>query len=361
MVVVNGETGVVSQLADVADPEVQRGLICRPARPEDQAAVTDLLSVTFDGWHGEFNEAVWSWKFLANPHGRALIWVADDGGRVAGCYILNPVMLRAGEETVPGAQSVDAAVSTDYRGRGVFSSLAKAALQDAADRGIRLVFAFPTHGAVGGQVRVGYKRHSTVPKTHRPLAWPARRRRLGGFILGDAETFDERFEVFSKRGNGRGISVRRDPEYLEWRYNANPTQSYDTITCERGGQLCGYCVLGMAPTGRRLSPGYIIDLQVLPQAPSAAEFLVYHALARLRSMGAGAAMSWERPGGPEQEALRAFGFSSRYVSIKRRLTRPPYVDEFIYYDGCGGAQAQLNGGARHSALWSLVPGDFDAI
>jgi predicted N-acetyltransferase YhbS len=343
------------------DGQTQGGLICRPARPDDQAAVTDLLSVTFDGWHGELNEAMWSWKFLENPHGQALIWVADDEGRIAGCYILNPVMLRVGDTTVPGAQSVDAAVSTEYRGRGVFSSLAKAALKDATDRGIRLVFAFPTQGAVGGQVRVGYKRHSTVPKTHRPLAWPARRRRFDGFTLGHAHAFDERFDVFSERGNDGEISVQRDAGYLEWRYNANPTQSYETITCERDGQLCGYCVLDMAPAGRKLSQGYIIDMQVLPQSPSAAQFLVYQAIARLRSLGARAAMSWDRPGGPEQEALKAFGFSSRYVSIKRRLTRPPYVDEFIYYDGRGAQQPQLNGGAAHSALWSLVPGDFDAI
>ena len=321
-----------------------------------------LLRASYEGWHGERSEAVWQWKFVENPHGEARIWVGDDEGRIAGCYILTPVMMQVARETVRGAQSVDAAVSPDYRGRGVFTDLAKAALQDAAAAGIALVFAFPSEGAFGGQIRVGYKPQLVVPKAYRPLVWAPRQQRFHDLSLSEAGAFDARFDVFCGQGGDHEISPHRDPAYLNWRYFAHPTHGYDVITCERGSEICGYCVLKVRET-RRLAVGYVVDLQVLPDSGSAARFLAHHALLRLRSKGARLAVSWERPPGQVQEAMGSCGFSPRYASIRQRLRRTRYVDQLIAFDGDEDRLVESESGARldGSLRWSLVPGDADYV
>lgn len=337
-------------------------MICRRSRPEDKAAVISVLGASHEGWHGEKNAAYWSWKFERNPHGQAHIYVSDDGGRIAGCYVLNPVLLREGETTIRSAQAVDAAVSPDYRGRGVFTALVQSALKDAVEAGIGLIFTFPNQGSFGAQVRVGFRSRMVLPKAYRPLLGPTRRRRFAGLTLGEVTDFDARFEVFN-RGSDREVSVQRDPEYLQWRYDQHPTQTYETITCERDGQVCGYCVLTVNATRKVLSPGYVVDLQVSRESESAAAFLAYHALRRLRSLGARVAVTWERPRGPEQEALKSLGFSRQYASIRRRLTRPAYVNQLIVFGDEAGRlyEAQPNRGVAESLRWALVPGDADYI
>jgi GNAT superfamily N-acetyltransferase len=340
----------------------QGQVICRPFDPEDQAAVIAVLGASYEGWHGSRNEAVWEWKFTNNPYGPARIWVAADAGRIAGCYVLLPVALRVGARTIAAAQAVDAAVSPDYRGRGVFTDLARAALRDGAEAGVGLIFAFPSEGALGGQVRVGFKPQLAIPKTYRPLIWSPARRRFAELTLGEVNAFDPRFDVFCERRVDDEITLRRDAAYLQWRYLEHPTQAYEAIICERDGELRGYCVLKTRAT-RRLTIGYIVDLQVLAGSGSAARFLVYHALLRLRSRGARAAVSWERPGGEAQEALASFGFSPRYASIGRALRPAAYVDQLIALDDAADMFAEPGPGERlaDSPRWSLVPGDADYV
>jgi ribosomal protein S18 acetylase RimI-like enzyme len=338
-------------------------MICRRFRPGDKAAVISVLRESIDDWRGEWAEAYWAWKFERNPYGPGRIWVGDDGSRIAGCYIWNPVRVRFGDTTLLGAQSVDAAVHPDYRGQGLFTDLARTAMEDDATGELALVYAFPVEAAFRGQVRVGFKPRLTVSAVHRPLLGGVlRRRRFDGLALGEAASFDSRFDVFSNSGRDSELTVQRDAEYLQWRYCEHPTRRYETLVCERAGELCGYCVLSVHAT-KRLARGYVIDLQVLPDSEPAAVFLVYHALRRLRSRRARVAISWARPSGPEQEGLASLGFSPRYQSIQRRLKRVRFASQLLVFENDGGKLPELI--ARRVAAapprWSLVPGDHDSM
>ena len=123
-------------------------MICRRYRPEDRAGVISVLRQSIPEWDGDWAEPYWEWKFERNPHGEALIWVGDDDGRIAGCYIWNPVRIRLGTATLLGAQSVDAATHSDYRGQGLFTDLARTAKGDVAESDLALVYAFPVEAAL---------------------------------------------------------------------------------------------------------------------------------------------------------------------------------------------------------------------
>jgi ribosomal protein S18 acetylase RimI-like enzyme len=336
-------------------------LIFRRAQETDRPALVRLLRDCFNGWHGEDSDDVWRWKFERNPHGKAHVWVADDDGRIAGCYIWNPVHVRLGDQTIGGAQSVDAAVHPDYQGRGLFTDLARTAVEAASEHELAVVFAFPSEGAIRGQLKSGFQPGFSIVKTYRPaLAWSRGGRRLRGLTLTEPEAFDSRFAELSNSRNTR-LTVCRDPEYLQWRYRDCPTERYETIACEEDGHVCGYCVVRVRQgSSGWMAPGYIIDLQVLPESINAAAFLVHHALRRLREHGARVVISWARAAGPEQEALTSAGFSPQYHKIRKRVSGNTHVDQFIFFWNeriLGSAPAAVNEDPQRS--WAITPGDAD--
>jgi GNAT superfamily N-acetyltransferase len=341
-------------------------MICRRYRPDDRAAVISVLRHSIPEWHGDWADPYWEWKFERNPHGEALIWVGEDDGRIAGCYIWNPVRIRLGTSTMLGAQSVDAATHSDYRGKGLFTDLARTAREDVAESELALVYAFPVEAAFRGQVRIGFEPRSTVTPVHRPLLLPLSRRKPGEFVLDTATSFDSEFDSFSAAKSDDELRVDRDAAYLRWRYDEHPTRTYETLVCRRAGELCGYCVLCLESTRaagrawtRGVGRGFILDLEVRPDAESAAAFLVHHALRHLRSRGARVAITWPRPSGLEQKALSDLGFSSRYHSIQRRLNRDHYEPQFLVYET--ETFRQLVDGSGPDPRWSLVPGDHDSM
>ena len=328
--------------------------------PADRAAVIAALRASFDGWHGDLSEKYWEWKFERNPHGQPHIWVGDDEGTVAGCYVWNPVRLRIGDTRVLGAQSVDAAVHPDYQGRGLFTDLARAATEDAGD--LELVYAFPTEAAFRGQLRVGFGSASQILNTYRPLH-PGflRRPRSGALEIRETSAFDERFDALAASRASGGIEVDRDAAYLRWRYAAHPVRRYETLICERSDELWGYCTLTTDTTRGRLVRGYVMDLQVVPGEDGAAELLVRHALQRLRQSGARVAITWIRPPSPERDALERYGFSRRYEALRGILGAPHRLNELIVYEPNASRITQLNTsqGAPSPSSWCLVPGDAD--
>jgi GNAT superfamily N-acetyltransferase len=333
-------------------------MICRRYRPDDRAAVITVLRDSIPEWHGDWAEPYWEWKFERNPHGKALIWVGDDDGRIAGCYIWNPVRVRLPTTSMLGAQSVDAATHRDYRGQGLFTDLERTAREDVAESDLALVYAFPVEAAFRGQIRIGFEPRSTVTPVHRPLLLPMKETKPGEFVFGTAASFDSEFDGFSSRTSGDELRVDRDPAYLRWRYDQHPTRDYEILVCRRAGDLCGYCVLYLDST-RGIGRGFIIDLQVRQDAEPAAPVLVHHALRHLRSRGARVAITWPRPSGPEQEALGDLGFSSRYRSIQRRLKREHYEPQFLVYET--ETFHQVVDGSSSNPRWSLVPGDHDSM
>jgi predicted N-acetyltransferase YhbS len=337
-------------------------MIYRRYEREDRAAVVSLLREIVDDWNGDWADRYWEWKFEQNPHGAGRVWVSDDKGRIAGCYIWNPVRIRLGEATFLGAQSVDAAVHPDYRRQGLFTELARTAMEDETTAELALVYAFPVEAAYRGQVRIGFTPRVSVIAVARPLlSTPMRRRGVDGLVVNELTEFDSRFDAFSNSRNDWELSVQRNAEYLQWRYRDHPTQEYDTLVCEADGEVCGYCVLSVEATESRLPRGYIVDLQVLPGSEPAAALLGHHALKKLRSRGARVAISWQRPSGPEREGLASLGFSTRYESIRRRVRRDRYVTQFLVLENHVETSSELlaGRGSAEPPPWSLVPGDCD--
>jgi hypothetical protein len=374
-------------------------LICRRFEENDLDSLLGLLRSTFNGYP-EMNH--WTWKYVKNPHGYPIIWVAEDNGGIIGSYILNPVKLRIGQALVMGAQSVDAAVDNAYRGGGIFKKLASSAISQAAKDEVSLIYAFPNKISFRGQVRIGYRSMFIIPKMFKIFKVSSLlegKVRLSGtylqktlntidafltinekkisdksncsLIVREIREFDSRFEVFWKEicKANNNVLVERDPAYLNWRYMNYPEKHYTTYVCEKNREVVGYIVVNVEKNAlvertatNQLSIGKIIDLQTLPNITQAAYLLVSASCAHFENEKVDIAECWMFRWHPLHRILRKFGFSDSYELLKRTISLSKYSPQLIYYIN---SKATIQRAVRSRwspnkpCWWYLMQGDAD--
>ncbi len=371
-------------------------MIERRFEDKDQSSLLDLLRSSYDGWH---STEYWAWKYKQNPHGFPLIWVAEDKRKIVGCYILNPVKIRLGRFSVLGAQSVDAAVDTAYRGAGIFKKLARNTITQASKDGIVITFAFPTEIAYKGQVRIGYRPMFILPKMYKilnvsrlleeqhnrislrkasnilRLYEKVSRHRVPvvsneRLTIKRIDYFDSRFEVFWERicEENTNILIERDLAYLNWRYFKNPEKSYIVYVCEDNGEVIGYSLLSVEKSmstqrdkTAKLSVGNIIDLLTLPKMNHASLHLISRSLDYFEREDVDILRCWMFKKHPYHAILRKFGFSEYYELFRRAVSRPKYTEQFIMYVNSKAAlRKALESNPAHTQLhWFIMQGDAD--
>jgi hypothetical protein len=377
-------------------------LIYRRFEENDLHSLFSLLRSTFNGYP---KMQYWAWKYKKNPHGSPVIYVAEDKGRIIGCYILNPVKLRIGQDLVMGAQSVDAAVDNAYRGVGIFKKVAVGGLALAAKEGVNIIYAFPNEISYKGQVRIGYRRMFTIPKMLRIFRisslLESRVRLSGSFVqktlsimdnfqrinkekmahaciksnyelrVRVIREFDSRFEVFWKIicKENNSVLVERDLAYLNWRYMSHPEKHYTTYTCEKNGEIVGYVVVNVeknVSTERggtnRLSVGNIIDLFTLPNMTDAAYLLVSASCNHFEHESVDIAGCWMPRWYPLHSILSKFGFSDYFELLRRTVTRSKNDQHLIYYVNSEATIQRAMRSMRNlrkPCWWYIMQGDAD--
>ena len=314
----------------------------REYRDGDEQAIFDLAkAVNGDIISKEAWLEQWNWKYRRNPAGKSFTWFAEDGGRLAGQYTVNPVMMEFNGQDVLGAQSVDTMTHPEYRRQKIFETLAKKVYEDAAAAGVALLFGFPNRFSYSGFVeKLGWSDVSA----HRALLKPFNVRHMASGFSGNAlvrlagtaglwtlsnfiyrignhphisgaeikriSRFDERADyLWQKVKTSYKITVKRDRAYLNWRYAQVPGITYHLYTAEARGELLGYCVFRCEKQSGCLV-GRIFDLVAPLDQPQITMLLVNRALEVFREENADFALY--RLIAPRElyRALRRSGFFS---------------------------------------------------
>jgi GNAT superfamily N-acetyltransferase len=366
-------------------------LIERRFEKNDLSSLLDLLRLSYNGWH---SAEYWTWKYTENPHGRPLIWVAEDKGKIVGCYILNPVRIRLGRISVLGAQSVDAAVDPTYRGAGIFKKLAMNTITQASKEGIVITYAFPTDIAYKGQVRIGYQPMFILPKMYKILHMcrlaeeqlhtrpylkkftnilrlheKISRRRVrvesdDSLRIQRLNNFDSRFEAFWKRvyEQNEEILIERDLAYLRWRYFKHPEKNYIVYACEENSEVVGYSVLTVEKNVSmekdnpgKLSIGNIIDFVTIPNMSNAGLQLVSRSLDYFERENVDVVGCWMFKRHPYYKILQKWGFSQYY-----ELFRRSHAQFIIYVNSKATLLKALESKPAKTKLhWFIMQGDAD--
>jgi GNAT superfamily N-acetyltransferase len=206
----------------------------RRATPNDRAAILHLGTRTL-GWLGDAeDDAFFAWKHEQNPFGRSPMWVACDGTRVAGFRtFMRWEFVERGGHVVRAVRAVDTATDPDYQGRGIFTNLTLAALEELRAEGVDTVFNTPNDKSLPGYLKMGWKvvgrlPVSVMPTRLRSFATLARGRMPASLssVLVNAgiepsTAFADPECVARLLGSvrvGRHLTTRRTPEFLAWRY-----------------------------------------------------------------------------------------------------------------------------------------------
>jgi len=238
----------------------------------------------------------WRWEYASNPEDIKTICIAEDGEVLAGHYALMPLKMKVGYETLTGAQSVDTFTHHDYRRLGIFAALATRVYGIAADKGVSVLYGFPSMASYHGFVKkLDWIKVTSIDKMHRPLTltsfiissihfmlkqgpklvlstawkqlrnWPERREiecAASRAKIRRISRFDRSAdELWSEIARHDEIRVVKDSAYLNWRYIEKPGNTYSVYKIESDEETKGFLVLGRnLIRGRFLKMCLAVDL-----------------------------------------------------------------------------------------------------
>jgi GNAT superfamily N-acetyltransferase len=276
----------------------------------------------------------WNWEYVDNPVGQ-LIGVEDCQSQIVGHMAWIPTHLKIGEKVVMGAQAVDLVVHPDFRGQGIFLAIGRFLAEEAERQNIEVTYGFPNKPAHGGHLKYGWFDVCEVPILIRPINlqgndfFESNRfarllgkdrvlRKLVGVSLRTAlrtlsffsrffnrvgrlddsrnhtihiiKSFDSRFDDFWKDvSRNYGIIVRRDKEFLNWRYFKKPKAKYTVFVAEETDRILGYVVLRIEDIKRL---GYVVDLLAYTDRKSAIQSLILKAVEYFKKENVNLVICW---------------------------------------------------------------------
>jgi GNAT superfamily N-acetyltransferase len=197
------------------------------------------------------------WKFLQNPAGRAVGFVAYHEGNVAGFYGVIPEHFVVGGEETIVYQSMDTMTHPNYQRQGLFTNLAKKTYQHLVEQdGEVFIIGFPGVTSHPGFVkkldwrdivlidlvflnRAVFKVKSFLKKT-------------SGLSFEKIERFDESFKSYfaGRKYQSKKILHRYDEIFLNWRLSNNPSVKYEIVRLTEANATVGFLVYRLDEEGR---------------------------------------------------------------------------------------------------------------
>jgi GNAT superfamily N-acetyltransferase len=216
----------------------------RSAKPEDRAAILDLVRLCLGEGKIPRTEAFWNWKHEENPFGPSPTLVAEDAkGTLIGLRtFLRWEFFTLGQK-VHAVRAVDTATHPEHRGKGIFSTLTRQLADEMRDQGVDFIFNTPNDKSRAGYLKLGWKEVGRFPLWVKPLR-PTRaglRKILGRGVPDSDEEAPPadvflRDELFARPDLGvwlekmdepqAGLHTRHNVQTLQWRYVDIPGFAY---------------------------------------------------------------------------------------------------------------------------------------
>lgn len=290
----------------------------------DESAITTLFHTTY---RRNMDHAWWQWRFKNSPVGPSAIQLAWDEDVLAGHYAVVQAMLSVDGREVPSGLDVTTMTHPDYRGRGLFRTLARAAFERSAESGVAMVWGFPNRNSHRGYIQdLSWRDIWEIPtlRWHIPEPFDVP---TPSCALAEVHSFDERFDALWEEVKlSHYVMVRRDSNYLTWRYLANPTEQYRVLICQDTSGLLGYAVFK-----RYSSELQVVDLLTKDDAEIGRSLILE--VARIAHQESLEAVSlWLNVANPLHRVLERLGFENGapITYFAGLILRTDVLDERVY-------------------------------
>jgi len=267
------------------------------------------------------------WQYFANTTKELFVDLAvaprtpgASTEKLAALYASLPGWMRIFGQRRLVLQSLDTLTDPDFRGKGLFVTLAKQTYARATESGAALVYGFPNGSSAPGFFKkLGWSSLDPVPFLVRPLRLdyvasrlklPEHARRLIPNValsnpmagrahasVREVKVADERmtrlWERFARKVD---VAIERDSAYLQWRIFEKPGETYRTLIVEDGDELRALCIFTVKEKhGGRI--GYVMELLCDPSWTGlrAASRLLGRAVHAMATDGADSVLAWSLP------------------------------------------------------------------
>ncbi len=356
------------------EPPSPEGFSVAACGPEERAEQVALYNRCF---RKPIEPAGLRWRYDENPHGRTISFVCRPEGHPAvSGYACNPrrALAFGREETLAVVgETGDVMTDPDWRKRGLFSGLDRASMKEAQRQGWPFAFGFPNHRSAHIFLELGWERIGTCRPWTLLLSGDVASRRSEGRLRAllaplqalagkrararlarsaaplearPLERFPREVLDVARRVEPRfAFMVRRDPDYLDWRFLRSPSGLHRALGLyDAAGDFRGYVVVQVPRPGE--STGFLVDVLAAEEAEVDAAFLA--GLAALERSGARAVKATAVVGSWWEQRLRGAGFAA---------SRPEATMIVILH--AHGADHPLTSAAREAARWYFTDGDRD--
>jgi GNAT superfamily N-acetyltransferase len=300
-------------------------LVIRPAGPSDRPAILELVKRSLGEGQIPRDPGFWSWKHERNPFGPSAVLVAEADGRLVGLRVFLRWRWAAGGRQVNAVRAVDTATHPEWQGRGIFSRLTLALVEQMTQEGVALVFNTPNQKSGPGYLKMGWSAVGRMAMWIRPMqprrlvgAWlhPSRAaedqtRARGAAVEGfpsPRALLDQpgASDLLARSvGSDKRLITALTPAYLQWRYVDVPGFEYRATWAFEGGE-------GAAVVFRLKHQGSLRELRLceVVAAPSPRSVRLGARLIRdiVRQADADFASAIGARGAPEQGVLVRAGF-----------------------------------------------------
>jgi predicted N-acetyltransferase YhbS len=286
--------------------------LVREATTKDHSKIVHLLNDVFETWPRQdidyTKKDYWLWKYTENPNTDSIVIVGVQGEEIVGCSHAIPVPVKIGDEIQVCYYGSDVAVHPEHRKKGLRNMMKEKKFSVATSRGGHYFFA-----TSGNPILVkSYKRNDylfpvklvnmvyiedidlqleKIPMKpsflyksgfHLLNSWRKIRNNLR-IRTGESEKaeitslekFDERFdEFYTKISQDYGFIVKKDKDYLNWRYTGQGTGRFHSRAILDDNKVIGLCVSSINRFQEDYPVGYILELLTLKQEKGLANVLL---------------------------------------------------------------------------------------
>jgi GNAT superfamily N-acetyltransferase len=221
-------------------------MVIRQFKEEDTPQVIELLKASLGESLLPKTTAYFTWKHLDNPFGRSFILVATEGDKVIGLRaFMRWTWARNGEE-LQAVRAVDTATHPDHQGKGIFTKLTMAMVEQCKSENISIVFNTPNEKSMPGYLKMGWLKADKLPvriafvqplkMVSSMLSGPIGEANVPNEFSLDAIFQKSDFASLVERSRSQSDDFRtpHTEASLRWRYRDVPIASYHALSIGAG-------------------------------------------------------------------------------------------------------------------------------
>lgn len=235
-----------------------------------------VIAIVSKMWGEDISER-YRWLYLANPHGRALTWLAIEqaSGEVVGCTSIFPRKVMVDGIERRGSIGGDCYIDPRARRRGLATALHRISLREMREHGVDFMYGPPNPNNFAALIKAGSHGVTQFKRFVRPLQGSSVYRfafdrapskleaRLAGLpirlldrvtkvdarglMLEPVDEFSEEFDqLFEQADTANGVVLVRDSNYLAWHYLQGTSRRQKPFAIRLDGRLVGLTALEFA-------------------------------------------------------------------------------------------------------------------